>query len=1019
MPISRRNLLAGVAATTAAGVVVADPAAAVSAGRRIEAGTGTDFSARLSPDRRLIAIDLVGVLWVLPSSGGPARRLTGDLFDIAQPDWSPDSRTIAFQSYREGSFGIWIIRPDGGGLRRLTEGPYDYREPRWAPDGRRLVVSSDRGGSYGLHLLDPGDGTLTPLVEGPGQEYEPAWSPDGSKVAFVVDNTRIDVVTLASGVRETAVTVPTGRIIHAPEWTPDGRDLTHNVSGLGVSELWRGTTPVVTGRDVFPFRVSWRSATEFLYTADGEIRRSAGGRIGFVAPLSVTRPSYRRRQRDFDSPRPRPVRGIGSPALSADGTTLAFRALNDIYLMPIGRPPRPLTRDQWWKSDPAFSPDGRYLSYSTDRGGKLDIWLRDLATGEDRQLTRRPNAAAVSGTWSRDSRWLAFLDQTGALWTVEVATGTTRPLFTATFEPGKPTWSADGRTIALAAIVPYSARYREGLSKILLVDVATGAGRYVDPLPARSIQTRGDDGPVWSPDGTHLAFVVASVLWVVPVRPDGTFAGPARQITSEVTDAPVWTADSRGLIYLHNGTFRRVSASGGRPAPVPMPLTWTNSQSRGRTVIRAGRLWDGTSRRLDQDVAVVVEGHRVVEVTPWREGLDGRLIDGRDAVVIPGLIDMHHHREMQGYSYGARQGRLWLSLGVTTTRSPGSPAYHMVEERESIQSGARLGPRYFGTGEAVDGPRIYYNFMRPTFDPAQLALELERAGALDYDLMKAYVRLPPVWQKRVIDWAHRHGVPATSHYHYPALNFGGDQMEHVGATSRFGYSRTVTTLGAAYPEVRQLFVAAGARLTPTLFNAAVLLIEDDALATDPRVRALYPPWEYTALQAQIAAGRVTDQTPARQNLARQVAHLTELIRAGGHVVNGTDSPIASNGISTHLNLRAMVRYGMTTHEALTTATRAAGEFLAEPLGRIAPGYYADLTILNGDPLTDIEAAADVRAVVANGVLHDVPSLIEPFASAPLTEKSVPAPVRRVDDPHWWHDPHWVVSGRDACCAQSS
>jgi len=1016
MPISRRDLFAGLAATTAAGVAVGDPALAAVGGRPVTASTGTDIAARVSPDGRWIAMDLVGVLWVLPSSGGPARRLTGDLFDIAQPDWSPDGERLAFQSYREGSFDIWTIRRDGGGLRKLTSGPYDHREPRWAPDGRRLIVSSDRTGSYGLHLLDAAGGDLTTLADTPGvQEYEPAWSPDGRRVAFVVANTRIDVVDVATGARETVVTQPAPRIIHAPEWTPDGAELVYHLTYDGKAELWRGTAPLVTGDDVFPFRVSFRPAGDFVYTAGGRIKTSRSRTIGYAAALSVTPARYRKRRRDFDSMRPRPVIGIGSPALAPDGT-IAFRALNDIWTMVPGRAPRPLTRDQWWKCDPAWSPDGRYLSYSTDRGGKLDIWLRDLSTGADRQLTNLPNAAAVSGTWSRDGSRMAFLDQTGALYTVEVATGAVRALYAATFEPGKPTWSADGRTIALAAIVPYSARYREGLSKILLVDVATGAGRYVDPMPHRSLQTRGDDGPVWSPDGSKMAFVVASVLWVVDVNADGTFAGRPRQVTREVTDAPVWSGDSGELLYLHNGELRTVSAAGGRPRPVPMGLSWTNSRPRGRTVIRAGRLWDGVSRRLATDVDVIVEGHRITAVEPHRDGRDGHVVDARDAVVIPGLIDMHHHREMQGYAYGARQGRLWLSMGVTTTRSPGSPAYHMVEERESIQSGARIGPRYFATGEAVDGPRIYYNFMRPTFDTAQLALELERAGALDYDLMKAYVRLPPVWQRRVIDWAHRHGVHATSHYHYPALTFGGDGMEHVGATSRFNYSRTVSALGAAYPEVREIFIAARATLTPTLFNAATLLVDDDSLATDPRVRALYPPWEYATLQAQIATGRTTDQTPTRQNLARQVEHLVRLVRGGGRVINGTDSPIASNAISTHLNLRAMVRYGMTPYEALTTATRTPAEFLTEPIGRVAAGCYADLTVLNGDPLADIAQAANVRAVVANGVVHTVEELVEPFAAAPATVLAASVAPAAPEDRYWWHDPQWVEDGRHACCA---
>ncbi|MCU7728358.1 amidohydrolase family protein [Actinoplanes sp. KI2] len=1020
MAVSRREFLAGVAGTTVLGPRASRAAAAGI--RRTGANQGTNLAVRLSPDARRIAMDLVGVLWVLPASGGAARRLTGDLFDIAQPDWSPDGRTIAFQSYRTGSFDLWLIRPDGSGLRRLTSGPYDHREPRFAPAGDRLAFSADHSGTYGIHLLDLASGQVTAVADTAEQEYEPAWSPDGRRIAFVVANTRIDVVDLATGGRSTAVTVPAGQVIHGPEWTPDGSGLVYQLTVEGRSELWLDGKPAVTGEEVFPFRVSWTPAGEIVYAADGDIRRRRIGapptKIGFFAALALTTPRYRKRRRDFESRTPRPVLGIGSPVLSPDGRSVAFRALNDIWTMRIGQPPRPLTRDQWWKSDPAWSPDGRYLSYSTDRGGKLDIWVRDLTTGADRQLTAVPNAA-LSGSWSADGARLAFLDQTGALYTVEVATGAVRQLFTATFEPGRPSWSADGRTIALAAVVPYSARFREGLSKILLVDTATGAGRYADPLPHRSIQTRGDDGPVWSPDGRRLAFVLASVLWVVDVRPDGQYLGTPRQITHEVTDAPSWSGDSTRLLYLHDGVLRMVSADGGPPQAVPMPLTWANTAPRGRIVIHAGRIWDGVRRDLAQDVDIVVEGRRITEVAPHRPGRDGRPVDARDAVVAPGLIDMHHHREMQGYAYGARQGPLWLSLGVTTTRSPGSPAYHMVEERESVQSGARVGPRYFATGEAIDGSRIFYNFMRPTYEPGQLALELERAGALDYDLMKAYVRLAPERQRQVIAWAHRHGVHATSHYHYPALAFGGDGQEHVGATSRFGYSRTVTALGAVYSDVAEIFTATGASRTPTLFLAVTLLAEDDSLLTDVRVRTLYPAWEYANLQAAAATARNTDQTVNRQNLARQVAHLIRLIRGGARVINGTDSPISPNAVSTHLNLRAMVAYGMTPYDALSTATRVPGEFLGEPLGRIAPGHYADLVVLGGDPLTDIKQAANVRRVMAGGVLHTVEQLLEPFRTAtPAVAASpiLPSPdAHPANDGYWWHDPHYVEESRHACC----
>jgi len=210
------------------------------------------------------------------------------------------------------------------------------------------------------------------------------------------------VVEVASGARTTAVTVPAGEVLHSPAWTPDGATVVYYRLAAGRTSLMISGEPLVSGAEIFPFRVSWRSAREFVYTADGGIRRRSldGGQpqdIGFAVPVVVAAPEYRKRQRDFDSTRPRPAIGIGSPVLSPDGRQVAFRALNDIYTMRIGGRPRPLTGDRWWKQDPAWSPDGRYLSYSTDRSGTLDIWLRDLRSGQDRQLTALPDAAAPRG----------------------------------------------------------------------------------------------------------------------------------------------------------------------------------------------------------------------------------------------------------------------------------------------------------------------------------------------------------------------------------------------------------------------------------------------------------------------------------------------------------------------------------------------------------------------------------------------------------------------------------------------
>jgi Tol biopolymer transport system component/imidazolonepropionase-like amidohydrolase len=1035
--VSRRRLFSlGGGAIAATGAIVLAPQATEAAEpapktdtRFATAVEGTNICAVVSPDGKTVAFDVYAMLWVMPIAGGAAKRLTDDIFEICQPDWSPDGKRLAFQSYRDGNFHVWTIGLDGSGLKQLTQGAFDCREPRWSPDGKKIAFSSDRGGRYGVHILDVASGAVTAFSSGPGDEFEPSWSPDGKSIAFTVDKTRIEVQDFAGARRVIGKVKPTtdrfnAASVASPVFTPDGTDVIYTAIEDGRAELRSAAGPIARGEDVFPFRVSWLPTGDFLYTADGKIKRRAlnAGQaqvIAFTVTVPVIRPRYTKKSRDFLSAKVRPVVGIGSPALSPDGQQIVFRALNDLYLLPVaGGPAQPLTRDGFSKVDPAWSPDGKTLAYSTDKGGSLDLWLRDLVSGQARQLTHF-DGAAVSSAWSRDGRSIAFLSQNGGLFVADAATGETRRLYGDLWEPGKPSWGPGDKTIAYSAFKPYSARFREGLSEILTVDVETGKGTYAPVLPDRSLGTRGDDGPAWSPDGGRLAFVFASRMHVAPVDVTGKLTGPPRAINNEVTDAVSWSGDGKTILYLSAGQLKLISAEGGAPRTVPHGLTWTNTRPRARLLVQAGHLWDGKSPELRKDVDVLVVDGKIVEIAPRGTiaGEGAQVIDAKASTVIPGLIDMHTHRQMQGYGYGDREGRLWLSLGVTTTRSPGGPAYHTVEDQEAIESGTRVGPRYYATGEAFDGSRIFYNFMRPITEPGQMALEMRRAEALSYDLVKTYVRLSGERQKEVIAWAHGRGLPLTSHYHYPALGLGMDGMEHLGATSRTGYSRTVSALGFVYQDVNAAFLASRAARTPTLFTSTALLGDDRSLVDDPRIRALYPPWEYARLQERAKQMAGMDRTTILATLERNVAEVARTVRAGGRITSGTDSPIDFNAVSLHMNLRAMVKYGMTPFEALVTATSASGEYLDEPLGVIAPGAYADLVVVDGDPLADINAAARVQTVIKHGQAYSIADLTAPFADhavhAALDDRRrfvCEAPAE-----YWWHDPAFLAQAKASCC----
>jgi hypothetical protein len=340
-----------------------------------------------------------------------------------------------------------------------------------------------------------------------------------------------------------------------------------------------------------------------------------------------------------------------------------------------------------------------------------------------------------------------------------------------------------------------------------------------------------------------------------------------------------------------------------------------------------------------------------------------------------------------------------------------------VETRESLDSGARMGPRYFATGEAIDGSRIFYNFMRTTRGLEQLRLELDRATGLDYDLIKTYVRLPVAAQARVVEAAHRAGLKLSSHYLYPAAAVGMDGMEHTGATNRLGYSHTVSRLGRAYGDVVTLFTTSGMSVTPTLFNSSVLYADDRSLVDDQRTRVLYPSWEYKLLLTKADDATKPPAAATRELLRGNVDMILRIHRSGGLVISGTDSPLDNPAISLHTNLRAMVRHGFTPYEALVTATRNPARWLGmeRRIGVVAPGAHADLSFVEGDPLADIRAAAAVRRVMIAGGLHTVDELLAPFTTPTAAPAMVStAPASRHDHETWWHQPEWALP---VCCGE--
>jgi Tol biopolymer transport system component len=884
-------------------------------------------------------------------------------------------------------------------------------------------------------------GVTTPPAPSSVDEFEPTWSPDGKKIAFVVGSGSVGATIQArdaAGTQTILATAAPGTRVNSPSYSPDGTKVAYVQFGNNKSNLMVNGVKVGATDDAFPFFPQWLADDQLLYTADGKIRTTmltpggATAEIPFEVKFTLNRPPYRHKRFDFDSDDAKQALGIVAPALSPDGRRVAFGALNQIWVMEIGRRPRPITGGLYYKTDPAWSPDGSKIAYASDKSGKtMDLYVIDWRTGVERRVTALDASAEVSPAWSPDARFLAYQDHNGATFTVEIDTGVVKQVIVPLFAPGKPTWHRSGKTIAVAALKPYTRRFREGTSQILTVDLASGALTYTEPAKWESFSTRGEDGPVYSPDGTALAAVMHSQLYIIPVDANGVPNGQARKINHEVTDAPTWSGDSRSLLYLSNGKLRLVSRDGGEPRTVPLDLSWRPEQHEGRVTIHAGQLWDGRGAEVMRNVDIVVKDQRIQSIRQHRDRRGdrddddddegGRFIDASTQTVIPGLWESHTHQYISGKFYGDRLGRLWMAYGVTELQSVGDPAYRAPETREAFAAGARVGPRYFSTGEALDGERVFYNFMRPVTTVDQLQLEFSRAKALDYDMVKTYVRLSHAWQKLAIENAHASlGVFTGGHYMMPQLAEGGDGMTHVSATTRTGWAYTRSPAGISYHDMTDLFrMSAGAFDISTTFNAS-LYAEDPTMVEDPRLLVLNPVWEQANLIIKRNGAVLTPQSVSLDSLQKEEDTFKRIQLGGGTMLAGTDSPLDNVATALHLNLRAQVKFGLQPWQALQSATLKPSRMynVAKDLGTVERGKLADLAFINGDPLTDIKQLANVAAVMKGGRYYTTAELMAPFiAPTPSAPAVAAASTHRLEAPlahpgpaPWWHDMHQMVDG---------
>ena len=387
--------------------------------------------------------------------------------------------------------------------------------------------------------------------------------------------------------------------------------------------------------------------------------------------------------------------------------------------------------------------------------------------------------------------------------------------------------------------------------------------------------------------------------------------------------------------------------------------------------------------RLRRDWAVLVGADGVIEQAGRRDrieaGPDVRVIDGEGGVLLPGLIDMHVH------VFDEADLAASLAQGVTTVRNLGGLPFHLPLARR-IEDGQLLGPQLVTTGPILNqaGGRNANPLQVLVDSPAEARAAVRRQYEEGYRDLKLYSNLEADSFAAIREEASTLGMTMSGH---PVeggnamsldidatLDAGFATIEHVESIVWLALSDQTDHDRAQALAAR--FAAANATVTPTLVvhgNLAAI-VETDGDHVERADMASFSPMVMSFERGDYASWAAYPDDGRSRMQAFYVEFTGYLHEAGVRLVVGSDAGVMAtpHGVSTIEEIDWLIRAGLSPHEALEAATVHPAEVLGlgDAIGRIAPGFRADLVLLDGDPRADMSSLRQPRGVMRNGVWLD-------------------------------------------------
>jgi hypothetical protein len=259
---------------------------------------------------------------------------------------------------------------------------------------------------------------------------------------------------------------------------------------------------------------------------------------------------------------------------------------------------------------------------------------------------------------------------------------------------------------------------------------------------------------------------------------------------------------------------------------------------------------------------------------------------------------------------------------------------------------------------------------------------LAKAIEMDYDYLKAYVRAPSSYFARIAQTAHWMGVASGSHFIAPGIQTGMTGTTHLSATNRAGFNWGISAGGKSYKDVIDLYSKGDFDLCST-HGGRQLVGDRPELIQDDRFKYLMPR-NFAVRYINDAQNPTTDAELASIKLRAVPA--AYILKEGGLVALGTDSPVLAPGLGLQMSLLAFTHpditgdVGVSTHQALQTVTINSAKLshADHELGTVEKGKIADLIMIRGNPLEDVANVMNVEMVMKNGVIYTQEDILSAY-----------------------------------------